>query len=184
VPDFYQGSELWDLNLVDPDNRRPVDWPLRRHLLEELMRAADTAPDRATFAQELVDGRDDGRVKLSLIRHALACRNAHATLFGDGEYRPLECRGPLAEHVLAFGRVAKKAIALTIVPRLLARRGSEQLSLGKSYWGDETKLLAPPEAGPRLVNPLTGERLTVDRGALLLAEVFTRLPVALLVNEA
>jgi (1->4)-alpha-D-glucan 1-alpha-D-glucosylmutase len=184
VPDFYQGSELWDLNLVDPDNRRPVDWQLRRHLLEELMRAADTAPDRATFAQELVDGRDDGRVKLSLIRHALACRNAHATLFGDGEYRPLECRGPLAEHVLAFGRVAKKAIALTIVPRLLARRGSEQLSLGKSYWGDETKLLAPPEAGPRLVNPLTGERLTVDRGALLLAEVFTRLPVALLVNEA
>ena len=81
VPDFYQGSELWDLNLVDPDNRRPVDWPLRRHMLEELTRAADTAADRAAFAQELVDGKDDGRVKLYLIRQALACRNAHATLF-------------------------------------------------------------------------------------------------------
>ena len=81
VPDFYQGSELWDLNLVDPDNRRPVDWPLRRHMLEELTRPADTAADRAAFAQELVDRKDDGRVKLYLIRQALACRNAHATLF-------------------------------------------------------------------------------------------------------
>ena len=184
VPDFYQGSELWDLNLVDPDNRRPVDWPLRRHMLEELTRPADTAAERAAFAQELVDRTDDGRVKLYLIRQALACRNAHATLFTDGEYKPLESRGPLAEHVLAFGRVAKGAIALTIVPRLLARRGVEQLPLGKSYWGDETRVLAPPEAGPWLVNPLTGERLTVDRGALLLAEVFMSFPVALLVNEA
>jgi (1->4)-alpha-D-glucan 1-alpha-D-glucosylmutase len=183
VPDFYQGSELWDLNLVDPDNRRPVDWPLRRHMLEELTRTADTAADRGAFFQELVDGKDDGRVKLYLIRQALACRKAHATLFNDGEYRLLESRGPLAEHVLAFGRVAKEAIALTIVPRLLARRGVEQLPLGKSYWGDETRVLAPPEAGPWLVNPLTGERLTVDRGALLLAEVFTSFPVALLVNE-
>ena len=83
-----------------------------------------------------------------------------------------------------YGRVAKGAIALTIVPRLLARRGVEQLPLGKSYWGDETRVLAPPEAGPWLVNPLTGERLTVDRGALLLAEVFMSFPVALLVNEA
>jgi len=184
VPDFYQGSELWDLNLVDPDNRRPVDWQLRRHMLEELTRAADTAPDRAAFAQALVDGKNDGRVKLYLTRQALACRNAHATLFTDGEYRLLESRGPLAEHVLAFGRVAKEAIALTIVPRLLARRGFEQLPLGKSYWGDETRLLAPPEAGPRLVNPLTGEHLTVDRGTLLLADVFTSFSVALLVNEA
>jgi (1->4)-alpha-D-glucan 1-alpha-D-glucosylmutase len=184
VPDFYQGSELWDLNLVDPDNRRPVDWQLRRHMLEELTRAADAAPDRAAFARKLADGRDDGRVKLYLIRQALACRNAHATLFGDGEYRPLESRGPLAEHVLAFGRVAKGTIALTIVPRLLARRGFEQLPLGKSYWGEETWLPVPPDVGPSLVNPLTGERLTVDRGALLLAEVFTSFPVALLVNEA
>ncbi len=184
VPDFYQGSELWDLNLVDPDNRRPVDWQLRRHMFEELTRAADAVPGRAAFAHELVDRKDDGRVKLYLIRQALACRNAHATLFSDGEYRPLESRGPLAEHVLAFARVAKEGIALTIVPRLLARPGVEQLPLGKSYWGDETRLLAPPEAGSRLVNPLTGERLTVDRRALLLAEVFTSFPVALLVNEA
>src|SRR5262245_52379177 len=84
VPDFYQGSELWDLNLVDPDNRRPVDWQLRRHMLDELTKAAETAKDLAAFTRELVDGKDDGRVKLHLIRQALACRNAHATLFRDG----------------------------------------------------------------------------------------------------
>src|SRR5262249_53208828 len=184
VPDFYQGSELWDLNLVDPDNRRPVDWQLRRHMLEELTKAVETAPDPAAFARDLVDGKGDGRVKLYLIRQALACRNAHATLFSEGEYRPVESQGPLAEHVLAFGRVATGAIALTIVPRLLARRGVEQLPLGQSYWGDETRVLAPPEAGRRLFNPLTGERLTVDRGTLRLAEVFNHFPVALLVSES
>jgi (1->4)-alpha-D-glucan 1-alpha-D-glucosylmutase len=184
VPDFYQGSELWDLNLVDPDNRRPVDWQLRQNMLEELTRAVDTAPDQAAFAQELIERKDDGRVKLYLIRQALACRRAHATLFGDGEYRPLGSRGPLAEHVLGFARVAKEAIALTIVPRLLGRRGIEELPFSKTYWGDETRLLVPPEAGPRLVNRLTGERLAVGRGALLLADVFARFPVALLVSEA
>jgi (1->4)-alpha-D-glucan 1-alpha-D-glucosylmutase len=183
VPDFYQGSELWDLNLVDPDNRRPVDWKLRQDVLEELARAADSAPDRAAFAQELVKRTADGRAKQYLIRQAIACRRAHAELFAAGEYRPLETQGPLAEHVLAFARVAKDAVALTVVPRLLARRRIEELPFGETYWGDETRLLVPPEAGPRLVNRLTGERLPVDGGALLLSLVFRSFPSALLVNE-
>ncbi len=184
VPDFYQGSELWDLNLVDPDNRRAVDWPLRQNMLEELTRAVDTAPNLAAFAQDLVRRKEDGRLKLYLMRQALACRRAHATLFGDGDYRPLEARGPLAEHVLGFARVAKEAVALTIVPRLLARRGIEDAPLGERYWADETRLLVPPEAGPHLVNRLTGEQLAVDRGGLSLADVFASFPVALLVSEA
>ena len=184
LPDFYQGSELWDLNLVDPDNRRPVDWQLRRRMLEELIGATEQVSDRAAFAQELVKAKEDGRAKLYLIREALACRRAHAPLFREGEYRPLETRGPLAEHILGFARVAKEAVALTIVPRLLARRGIEEPPLSDSYWGDETRLLVPPEAGPRFVNRLTGERLAVDRGALSLADVFANFPVALLVSEA
>ncbi len=184
VPDFYQGSELWDLNLVDPDNRRPVDWQLRRRMLDELIGATEQVSDRAAFAQELVKAKEDGRAKLYMIREALACRRAHAPLFRGGEYRPLETRGPLAEHILGFARVAKEAVALTIVPRLLARRGIEEPPLSKSYWGDESRLLVPPEAGPRLVNRLTGERLAVDRGALSLADVFASFPVALLVSEA
>jgi (1->4)-alpha-D-glucan 1-alpha-D-glucosylmutase len=183
VPDFYQGSELWDLNLVDPDNRRAVDWQRRQHMLEELTNAVDAVPDRAAFAQGLVNSREDGRLKLYLIRQALACRRAHVTLFGDGDYRPLEGRGPLAEHVLGFARVATDAVALTIVPRLLARRGIEELPLGDRYWGNETRLLVPPEAGTRLVNQLTGEHLAVDHGGLALARVFASFPVALLVRE-
>jgi len=182
APDFYQGSELWDLNLVDPDNRRPVDWQLRRDMLEELTGAMAHVSARAAVTQELVKAKEDGRAKLYLIREALACRRAHAALFREGEYRPLETLGTLAEHVLGFARVAKEAVALTIVPRLLARRGIEAPPLGEAYWGDDTRLLVPPEAGPRLVNRLTGEHLAVDRGALPLADVFASFPVALLVG--
>ena len=184
VPDFYQGSELWDLNLVDPDNRRAVDWQLRQNMLEELDRAVDTAPDRAAFAQELVKRKEDGRAKLYLIRQALACRRAHAALFGDGEYRPLESRGPLAEHVLGFARLARGEVALTIVPRLLARRGADEPPLGAAYWGDETRVIVPREAGQRLLNPLTGERLPGAGGALPLSTALANFPVAMLVSEA
>jgi len=184
VPDFYQGSELWDLNLVDPDNRRAVDWQVRQQMLGELTSAVDTVPDRAAFVQGLVNSREDGRLKLYLIRQALACRREYATLFRDGDYRPLEGRGPLVEHVVGFARVARDGVALTVVPRLLARRGIEEPPLGERYWGDETRVLVPPEAGPRLVNQLTGEHLAVDRGGLSLAAVFARFPVALLVGEA
>jgi (1->4)-alpha-D-glucan 1-alpha-D-glucosylmutase len=184
VPDFYQGSELWDLNLVDPDNRRAVDWALRQRMLEELSRAADTAPDRAAFARDLVNSKEDGRVKLHLIRQALACRRGHATIFRDGDYLPLDGEGPLAEHVLGFARVGTDGVALTIVPRLLARRGIEGPPLGEPYWGDETRVLVPPETGPRLVNSLTGEHVTVDGGGLSLAQAFASFPVALLVSEA
>src|SRR4030095_8277157 len=162
---------------------RHVDWHLRQTTMEELARAADTAPDRAAFAHDLVRREWSGRLTLYLIRQALACRAAHAGLFATGEYRPLAIEGKLAEHVLGFARVAKDAVALTLVPRLLARRNIEELPLGETYWGDDVRLLVPSEAGPRLVNRLTGERLAVDRGALLLAEVFRSFPAALLVTE-
>ena len=182
VPDFYQGSELLDLNLVDPDNRRPVDWPLRRDMLDELTRATAPGCDRTAFAEELMKAKDAGRVKLYVIREALACRRAHPALFSEGEYRPLEIQGPLAEHVLGFARLGKDAAVLTVVPRLLARRGIEDPPIGLAYWGDETRVLVPPEVGPQLVNPLTGERLDVERGALPLAHAFATFPVALLVS--
>src|SRR4029453_4278981 len=87
VPDFYQGSELLDLNLVDPDNRRPVDWLLRRDMLDELIRATAPGCDRAALAQELMKAKDAGRAKLHVIREALACRRAPPALFREGEYR-------------------------------------------------------------------------------------------------
>ena len=182
VPDFYQGTELWDLSLVDPDNRRPVDFSLRRRLLGDLERALATTTDRASLAFELFKDKQDGRVKLYLIREALAFRRARPALFSSGEYRPLETRGALAEHLCAFARVADGAAALTVVPRLLARRAVEAPPLGPEYWQD-TALVVPAELGARFVNALTGERLETRGDALGLGAVFAHFPVALLSSD-
>jgi (1->4)-alpha-D-glucan 1-alpha-D-glucosylmutase len=184
VPDFYQGTELWDLSLVDPDNRRPVDWALRRRLLDELTAAVATAGDRAALAHELVKTKEDGRVKLYLIREALAFRRARRALFEQGEYRALEARGVWAEHVCAFARVgADGAVAVTVIPRLLARRGADGLPLGADYWAD-TWVELPRELGGRFTNVLTGE--TVESApageslALSVGAALAAFPAALL----
>ena len=183
VPDFYQGTELWDLSLVDPDNRRPVDFTLRRRLLADLERALAATTDRAGLAFELFKDKEDGRVKLYLTREALAFRRARPALFAGGEYRPLETRGPLTEHVCAFARVGEGGAALTVVPRLLARRGGDATPLGPEYWQD-TALVTPADLGARFVNALTGERLEARTEALALGDVFAHFPVALLASEA
>ena len=186
VPDFYQGTELWDLSLVDPDNRRPVDWELRARMLQELVAAIGAAGDRATLVHELVKTKDDGRVKLYLIREALAFRRARRALFEQGEYRALEARGVWAEHVCAFARVAGGEAAVTVVPRLLARRGAEGLPLGADYWAD-TWVELPRELGGRFTNVLTGEALESttagEAAALPLAGALATFPVALLERQ-
>jgi (1->4)-alpha-D-glucan 1-alpha-D-glucosylmutase len=179
VPDFYQGTELWDLSLVDPDNRRPVDWKLRQRVLGELSHALATTDDRAALAHELWLRKDDARVKLFVIREALALRRAHPALFATGAYRPLEARGALAEHVCAFGRLGDDAVAITVAPRLLARRG-EDSPFGAEYWGDTT-LDVPAELRGPLTNVFTGEPLEGD--SLPLGRVLARFPVALLARR-
>ena len=186
VPDFYQGTELWDLSLVDPDNRRSVDWDLRARMLQELESAMAGAADRAALAHELVKHKEDGRVKLFLIHQGLAFRRARRALFEQGQYRGLEARGIWAEHVCAFARVEGERVALTMVPRLLARRGAEGLPLGAAYWAD-TWLELPRELGGRFTNVLTGETLESapagESAALPLAGALTSFPVALLERQ-
>ena len=186
VPDFYQGSELWDLSLVDPDNRRPVDWAERTRLLAEVVAAVAAAPDRAALAHELVKTKADGRVKLFVIHEGLAVRRAHRALFEGGAYRPLEARGAWSEHVCAFARTAGDAAAVTIIPRLLARRGVDALPLGPEYWAD-TRLELPRELAGRYTNALTGEPAEMvqagDGAALPLADALTAFPAALLLRE-
>jgi (1->4)-alpha-D-glucan 1-alpha-D-glucosylmutase len=187
VPDFYQGTELWDLSLVDPDNRRPVDWAERRRLLDELLTAVAAAPDRAALAHELAKSRTDARVKLFVIHEGLHFRRAHRALYEAGAYQPLEARGAWAEHVGAFARVDSGAAALTIFPRLLARRGVDALPLGREYWAD-TRLPLPAALAGRYRNVFTGERVeTEDTGhgaGLALGAVLTSFPLALLAREA
>ena len=183
VPDFYQGTELWDLSLVDPDNRRPVDWARRRATLDELRRATAAAGDNlAGVAADLVKRKEDGRVKMFAITRALAARARHAALFADGAYRPLETRGALGDSVCAFARTRGEETALTIVPRLIARHGGDSDPLGAAFWGD-TAIDVPVELGMRFRNALTGERVAARDGALAAADVFGVFPAALLERE-
>src|SRR5262249_24227270 len=187
VPDFYQGTELWDLSLVDPDNRRPVDWTLRRRLLDDLVKEIEASQDLAGLVRSLLKTREDGRIKLYVIRQALAFRRERATLFDRGEYRPLEVQGPLAENACAFARVANGDVALTGVPLHLAGRRIADPPLGPDYWGT-TSIPIPDDLGARFRNVLTGETVevgpTADGRGLALGRALASFPVALLVRTA
>jgi (1->4)-alpha-D-glucan 1-alpha-D-glucosylmutase len=160
VPDIYQGSELWDLRLVDPDNRTPVDYELRRRLLRE---ATEGTGDR--FMSRL----DEGLPKLRLIATALAVRGRHAEVFSAGSgYRPLPARGSRADHAICFSRIGANGESATVT---IAFRWP--LLLG-SAWHD-TIVLVP--AGPWR-NALTGE--DVKGGEQRLAELLGDAPIALL----
>jgi (1->4)-alpha-D-glucan 1-alpha-D-glucosylmutase len=101
IPDFYQGNELWDFSLVDPDNRRPVDYGSRRIMLDELMQYEASAGLLDT-AREMVATRNDGRIKMNLTFKALNYRRNNRELFESGRYQPLTVEGACQEHVCAF----------------------------------------------------------------------------------
>jgi (1->4)-alpha-D-glucan 1-alpha-D-glucosylmutase len=119
VPDFYQGTELWDLSLVDPDNRRPVDFQARAAWLAELEDRG--RGDRQSLSHELFEHWSDGRIKLYVTHLGLLLRRAHADLFADGEYVPLEIVGDRLAHVCAFARRLRERWVLLVAPRLCAR---------------------------------------------------------------
>ncbi len=187
VADFYQGAELWTYTLVDPDNRRPVDYPLRRKLLAELKgRVEQAGPDLVPLAGELLANLPDGRVKLYVTYRGLNFRRDRGPLFLDGSYTPLEAIGPKRAHVCAFTRALGEEAVVVVVPRLVVglTGGAEQAPLGAAVWGDTRLVLPEEEAGRAYRNVCTGEALTVEehdgQGSLPLAAVFRHFPVALL----
>ena len=182
TPDFYQGCELWDWNLVDPDNRRPVDYALRHKLIQEL-KGILARPDRFDAVQDLMRHPADGRIKLYLILAGLHCRRMHADVFEQGRYVPLEVEGPEASHLLAFARLHGSHIVITAVPRLVAIRSTETMS---SIW-DETWVTMPQEWGAlHLQDILTGRPIVPDRKGdrymVRVSEVFATCHVGFLVG--
>jgi (1->4)-alpha-D-glucan 1-alpha-D-glucosylmutase len=183
VPDIYQGEELVELALVDPDNRRPVDYGRRRRLLDELA-ALGPAPDGEFPLAALHRQPDDGRLKLWVTWRALQLRRERPQLFACGDYRPLAAVGPKARHVVAFARVHQGMTVVAAATRLYAGLGAppEQPPIGGLWDGSEVDLSSLP-AGSRWLDVLSGRVLQADGRPLSLARLFAVLPVALLVLE-
>jgi (1->4)-alpha-D-glucan 1-alpha-D-glucosylmutase len=184
VPDFYQGTELWNLSLVDPDNRRPVDFQRRRKLLDDLIQ--QEAQGQQSLIRQVLQSWEDGRVKLYLTCKALNVRKSHIELFLDGDYIPLQVEGKRQEHICAFGRRKTEIWALVVVPRFLTRLiRADTLPLGRRVWGDDF-LILPADAPQRWLNVLTGETIKFPKATenLPLPRVFGIFPVALLVGTS
>lgn len=178
VPDFYQGNEIWDLSLVDPDNRRPIDYDLRKKLLAGLPTSSDV-----NAVRQLLDNKTDGKLKLYLTNCGLQYRNQHRELFDTGDYVPLTAKGHAAEHLCSYARVATGKEIIVVAPRLLAKLTNGEIvdPLGANWWQDTNLVLAESLTGTKYRNVLTGEVIEKqEKGGLPLAQVLANFPVALL----
>ncbi|NML18387.1 malto-oligosyltrehalose synthase [Azohydromonas caseinilytica] len=185
VPDLYQGNELLDFSLVDPDNRRAVDYGQRTALLDEFERLRDS-PDGLVNVQELTPSPHDGRLKLWLTWQLLQWRARQPALFRDGNYQPLSAAGERADHVVAFAReTADGQRLVTVAGRFFARLLGFQPGwpLGEEAWGDTVVELPAWAEGLTLRNVLTGEKHVARNGRLRVAEVFETLPAGGLAVE-
>jgi (1->4)-alpha-D-glucan 1-alpha-D-glucosylmutase len=187
TPDFYQGTEIWDFSLVDPDNRRLVNFDIRRDLLKALKeKMAMGGADLRGFARGLLQDWGNGSVKLYVTFKSLNYRKENRRLFMDGAYLPLQGEGEFKEHICAFARRAVGKVVLVIVPRFLARlvKSADELPLGHKVWGDSRVVIPGEILAVKFKNILTGEAMALveqdGKAALALDQVFANFPVAML----
>nr|MCU0973435.1 malto-oligosyltrehalose synthase [Burkholderiales bacterium] len=186
VPDIYQGNELWDLSLVDPDNRRPVDYEQRSLLLAEMQeRLAAEGIAAAMGTEAVLQNWADGAPKMYLIWRALQLRREYPRLFAEGDYTPLAAAGERAENVVAYARRQGDVAVIAVAGRLFGRLVAEpsDLPLGPAVWGDTTVPTGILLDGSRPLDVLTGQSVEVRDGRLRMAEVFSDFPAALLLCE-
>jgi (1->4)-alpha-D-glucan 1-alpha-D-glucosylmutase len=187
IPDVYRGCELWDLSLVDPDNRRPVDYANRAALLSELKEKFDGSdPSAAAEIRGLAETWWDGRVKLLVTWRLLEFRRRHPELFLEGSYRPLSAHGERGSNICAFAREHEDTSIVVAAPRLCARLGRDPapFPLGPAAWGDTT-VRWPGTDFDLLQDVVSGRQSPVLRSEgdpeLRAAELFADLPVAAVV---
>lgn len=178
-PDIYQGTELWDFSLVDPDNRRPVDFPRRKKLLSQLRRHLDPL----ALCQELLTNYQDGRIKMWVTMRCLEFRREHAELFRKGSYIPLE-PSISNQYVCAFARVLTQeqhtTMAVLAVPRFAYTLKSSvpEPPIGQAW--EDVGLKLPPGAPSEFENIFTGERIQAHDRVLLCRDMFSNFPVCVL----
>jgi (1->4)-alpha-D-glucan 1-alpha-D-glucosylmutase len=182
VPDFYQGTELWDFSLVDPDNRRPVDYKRRSIVLEALLDSA--APASNAAARALLDRWPDGHAKLWLIARILGWR-VRNEWFESASYVPIHARGKRAAHVVSFARAHRDGWTLSVVPRLCVALtdAKPDWPLGEAVWQD-TAITLPAGAPRQWQSVLTGTTCVAEggtRNAVSIASLLDAFPAAFLV---
>jgi (1->4)-alpha-D-glucan 1-alpha-D-glucosylmutase len=170
VPDIYQGTEFWDDSLVDPDNRRPVDFDARTETLVAL---------EGMSLEDLVANRCDGRIKLAATTRLLNLRREHKRLFSEGDYAPVHVDGPAADHVVAFTRSHEGMTLLVAVPRLITKLAGSRNVFDPSIW-ERTALAAPNAGDGAWRNVLSGDEVAAD--GMALDELFATIPVSVLVH--
>ena len=170
VPDIYQGNEIWDFSLVDPDNRRPVDYKLRAEMLSCLS---------TKTPEELLQNWADGRIKMFLTQRALHFRSEHADLFRNGDYLPLRASGAFADCVIAFARKLDRQSVILIVPRLSSRVGFPPIG---DKWKDTSIELPEGLLLERWRQIFTGHELWIKDRQIRLVDAMSMLPFAMIAN--
>jgi (1->4)-alpha-D-glucan 1-alpha-D-glucosylmutase len=184
VPDIYQGCELWDFSLVDPDNRRAVDYVHRRKLLQEMLLRIEG--DLPGLLQELLANLEDGRAKLYLVLRLLGLRREHPLLFESGDYLPLTVEGEHAAHVCAFARCAGNDALIVVAPRWFSVLCGEEHRhpVGRPVWGDTCLVLPEALVEREWVSLLDGEAVAgLGRQTIPVAEVLRRFPVGVVMRH-
>jgi (1->4)-alpha-D-glucan 1-alpha-D-glucosylmutase len=172
VPDLYQGTEYWDLSLVDPDNRRPVDFDARIASLD------DASP------QTLAETWRTGEIKQAIIARLLAIRRESSELFAEGDYRPLRIRGPQARHVIAFRRSLEQKSLYVVVPRLVYRLlgKTDEIAFSSDSWR-ETWLEFEQPVGSDLRDIFADRMISNTAGRIPIAQLLEKFPVAVLIAD-
>lgn len=176
VPDLYQGAELWELSLVDPDNRRPVDYQKRIQFLQEIKEK--TEKNIKQLIKELIASKEDGKIKLFLTHQLLKARKEYQKIFLNGDYQPVQVTGKYQNHIIGFTRNHKDKTILAIAPRFLTtiiKPG--ELPLGEEVWQD-TSLKLPKKTWHNLIDnqKISGKNLAIG-------EILQNFPVALLMGS-
>ncbi|MFH0813631.1 MAG: malto-oligosyltrehalose synthase [Pseudomonadota bacterium] len=179
VPDFYQGSELWDFNLVDPDNRRPVDFKKQEQFLWEIKQKEQL--DILNLVEELVATKEDGRIKLFLIYRALKARKGKREVFEKGVYLPLKVEGKFNNQVVAFARTYENDWIITVAPRFFTTLIKErEYPLGEKVWED-TYIVVPENAPSYWKEAITGQVIPGEKD-LFMGKILKYFSVAMLVG--
>lgn len=174
IPDIYQGTELWDLSYVDPDNRRPVDYQLRKEYLKEI---ESVASPEALF--ELKKTFSTGKIKMYCLHHALKLRQQIPHVFEEGEYMPLEVEGALATGIVAFARRSGEKTAVIVVPVMVVDLFTEEMQI--KDLPKDLKVVLPDAIKGSYTNIFTGEKLSTE--ALVVKDLFNDFPIAVLIRN-